>query len=377
MTVHLQKTGYTKSDWRKAAFIYAAGQQSWVGIDASPSLKAFAAEFTKPVFAQTEAQTDVVGIAPGASVVVAQHGTATQTGRDRSVVEFGLADFDKALLDAGLASMALEASGGFGKVVKVHLAGMGFERESVVKVYHGLNPAGDGDETEAARAAVSQTLAVTVGLRHERLLDARAVVRADASGEVVGFVYDFHPGSLHGWIRTSDSGGWPAKSLPVLCHVLADAADATGYLHHKGLVHRDIKPANILVRPLQAGALVNRTLLAPRFSSQRTLASQVDFNGRGVLGDFDLVARAGRVRGQAGTPGYRGHEGEAMTETHGHAFDVYSMGACMLDILDGGGEARKRWPAKEALTDKLKMKGPVAAAQEWHYGGAVASLVHA
>ncbi|GLC33422.1 hypothetical protein PLESTM_000069500 [Pleodorina starrii] len=48
-----------------------------------------------------------------------------------------------------------------------------------------------------------------------------------------------------------------------------------------GLIHRDIKPANIL----------------------------------------------------AGTSGYRGHEEDVMTETHGHAFDVYSMGAPFAAVL--------------------------------------------
>ncbi|GLC42820.1 hypothetical protein PLESTM_001383200 [Pleodorina starrii] len=72
----------------------------------------------------------------------------------------------------------------------------------------------------------------------------------------------------------------------------------------------------------------------------------------------------------AGTSGYRGHEEDVMTETHGHAFDVYSMGACMLYIPDGSGGVLRSWPADPP--SQAKKERLVAAAQEWHYSGTAA-----
>ncbi|GLC49528.1 hypothetical protein PLESTB_000229000 [Pleodorina starrii] len=61
-----------------------------------------------------------------------------------------------------------------------------------------------------------------------------------------------------------------------------------------------------------------------------------------------------------------------MTEMHGHAFDVYSMVWVrrMLDILDGGAEVLKSWPADPP--SQAKMERLVAAARVWHYGGTAA-----
>jgi serine/threonine protein kinase len=55
------------------------------------------------------------------------------------------------------------------------------------------------------------------------------------------------PGTLHAWSTAASLDGRALKTLEDKICILADVAEALGYLHARGLIHRDIKPANILV----------------------------------------------------------------------------------------------------------------------------------
>jgi hypothetical protein len=71
---------------------------------------------------------------------------------------------------------------------------------------------------------------------------------------------------------------------------------------------------------------------------------------------------------QAGTPGFRGWEGDNETpELHGFAFDVFSLGACMLFVLDGGAGAHRTVPQGKQVGKEQEVRD---AAMTWHYGGA-------
>lgn len=104
--------------------------------------------------------------------------------------------------------------------------------------------------------------------------------------------------------------------------LIGQAAAALGWLHRHGWVHGDVKPANLLMRS----------------------------DGSLALSDFGCARRIGerdapRQRVVRGTPGYAAPE-----QTDGAAADpaadVYSLGACLYEILTG----RRLYPG-ETLTE--------------------------
>jgi len=85
-------------------------------------------------------------------------------------------------------------------------------------------------------------------IRAQAQLDHPNLVRvsyADKDGDTYFLVTEFVPGvDLRKLVRKC--GPLPADQAAV---VIAQAADALDYAHHRGLVHRDVKPGNLLLRP--------------------------------------------------------------------------------------------------------------------------------
>lgn len=100
-------------------------------------------------------------------------------------------------------------------------------------------------------------------------------------------------------------------SAPQVAALLAQAAGALAAVHARGWVHRDVKPAHLLLRS----------------------------DGSVALCDFGIACRAGPAPAAApgaivGTPRYAAPEQSAGAAAAPSA-DVYSLGACLYEMLRG------------------------------------------
>ncbi|MFT7521639.1 MAG: serine/threonine protein kinase/WD40 repeat protein, partial [Kiritimatiellia bacterium] len=122
-------------------------------------------------------------------------------------------------------------------------------------------------------------------------------------------IRDVHSVSADRW-RTSDSS-W---SLRRLIEALRRTCDAMAYAHDHGVLHLDLKPANIMVGDFGEVLVVDWGL-----------ARRLDSEG---------VAHVDRV---FGTVGYMPPEQNEPGEHHlTPKTDIYALGACLIEILDGG-----------------------------------------
>ena len=104
-----------------------------------------------------------------------------------------------------------------------------------------------------------------------------------------------------------------------LVRALLDASEAIAYAHSRGIIHRDLKPANILLGEF----------------------------GDTMLVDWGLALQSPyRAHGAAGTRGYTSPEQQRGEQLDGRT-DVYSLGACLLEVLSG--EAPQGSGALESL----------------------------
>ncbi len=92
-----------------------------------------------------------------------------------------------------------------------------------------------------------------------------------------------------------------------LVRALLDASEAVAYAHSRGIIHRDLKPSNILIGKF----------------------------GDTLVVDWGLaVVAPHRAQGPTGTRGYVSPEQRAGETLDGRT-DVYSLGACLYEILSG------------------------------------------
>lgn len=122
-------------------------------------------------------------------------------------------------------------------------------------------------------------------------------------GEVIREVHD---ASADQW-RDSASG-W---SLRRLVDALRRVCEAISYAHDQGVVHLDLKPGNVMIGGY----------------------------GEVLVVDWGLARHLGghaAASAAAGTPGFMAPEqGNGGTDDLGPAADIYALGACLREILDG------------------------------------------
>jgi eukaryotic-like serine/threonine-protein kinase len=213
-----------------------------------------------------------------------------------------------AVLLGTLSGHELEAVIGRGRRSVVYLARRGGEANSIALKVVPMVP-GSRDATDPARE-----FATLAALAHPHVI--RPIAHGTA-GELAWLAMEYAAG---GSLAREAGRLAPAR----VGSLLREAAGALASIHEQGWVHRDVKPANLLVR------------------GDGTLA----------LGDFGSARPSGSIPHGApgtviGTPRYAAPE-QSEGATADTAADVYSLGACLHEMLTG----RPPYPG-ETLTELL------------------------
>jgi len=154
---------------------------------------------------------------------------------------------------------------------------------------------------------------ITAALRHPgipQILDAGV----DPNGSP-WFAMSIAPGrTLQSLLRAT--GVTPHQAL----RALAEAADILGYAHKRGMLHRDVKPENIMVSTTGSVVVLDWGIACPKTAST----------------DWDALLTGTRSSADEllGTPAYMSPE-QVLGETLTTQTDVWGLGVCMVEILDG------------------------------------------
>ncbi len=113
--------------------------------------------------------------------------------------------------------------------------------------------------------------------------------------------------------------------LATLVAVLGPVCEALAFAHGQGIVHRDLKPGNIMVSADGSVKLMD-------FGIARALGRAAPEAGEPEQAQGKAMTMA-RTRSLAGTPAYRAPE--AAQGMVAPAFDTYSLGVCLYELLTG------------------------------------------
>ena len=152
----------------------------------------------------------------------------------------------------------------------------------------------------------------------------------------------------------------PAKRIPVGAKAVAfrgllkrfvDICNAVAFAHSRNFVHRDLKPANVMLGPFGETLVVDWGLarsyqdksaaadVGPNIPSAAS-AEDEDLAEATVATDSGIATLTGQLMG---TPAYMSPEQSAgELSTLGPAWDIYSLGATLYEILTVHGEASRR-----------------------------------
>ena len=191
--------------------------------------------------------------------------------------------------------------------------------------------AGAGDEWRQKLRAEAMTVA---GVHHPNIVDIYEIVEEDG---VLHLIFEYVEGqTVHGVLATR--GRLNASDC---ARILAPVCAALELAHSRGLVHRDLKPANIMLTESGHVKLMD-------FGIARPVGQRVQReDGKAAAGLlFD------RTTSVVGTPVYMAPEAERGLV--GPACDVYSLGACLYEMLTG----TRPFRADATAYDKMELIPP-------------------
>lgn len=179
--------------------------------------------------------------------------------------------------------------------------------------------------------------------------EARAAATLDHPGVVpvietgqVGEQHFFSMGYVEG-INLSEAVKDRGLSLPQVCYLLHQIAEALSYTHRKGVIHRDLKPGNILLSEHPNRSPTDPSLFEPRIS---------DFGLAKIGHAHQDLTMSGEI---FGTPAYMPPE-QALGQgaVSGPLCDIYSFGAVMYFALTGRApfEGISVWAILKELQEK-------------------------
>jgi serine/threonine protein kinase len=191
---------------------------------------------------------------------------------------------------------------------------------------------GAGEEWKQKLRAEAMTVA---GVHHPNIVDIYEIVEEDG---VLHLVFEYVEGqTVHGVLaaRGRLNAADCARILVPVCAALELA-------HSRGLVHRDLKPANVMITSTGHVKLMDFGIARP--VGQRVKKEDGKPGASGLL--FD------RTTTVVGTPVYMAPEAERGMV--GPACDVFSLGACLYEMLTGARPFR----ADATAYDKMEMIPP-------------------
>lgn len=200
-------------------------------------------------------------------------------------------------------------SGGMGEVYRgVHVS---LNRPAAIKVMS-QHVAGDSNFQERFKREARSAAALT----HPNIVEVYDF--GEENGLYFLVMELVSDGSLHTLLRRRAAGAPP--SLPLLLHLIRQAAEGIGYAQRQGMTHRDIKPDNLLLR--------RQTV--PPGANEAYVLKITDF-GLARMTEGDMLTVTGTI---LGTPAYMSPE-QCLGKPIDGRGDLYSLGVVLYEAVTG------------------------------------------
>ncbi|MFA6029128.1 MAG: protein kinase [Elusimicrobiota bacterium] len=187
-----------------------------------------------------------------------------------------------------------------------------------------------------AKERVLAEAKTVASLHHPGIVDIYEVIER---GSELFLVFELVSGKTVSQLLAEEKRLTPQRALEVLRPI----CQALDFAHGKGVVHRDLKPANIMVTTAGYIKLMDFGIAHSTAKPPPAVLATAPPGAADKL----FVSHTANL---TGTPAYMPPEAERGEVRP--AFDVYSLGACLYEMLTGAAP----FPHPVKLTDKLDMR---------------------